>query len=352
MSKLCTALLALSPTLASAAPLDADKHEPPVVLDPSTFSITLMSHNNSGYGIKMRGRITGFATRHDSFRIDWKHGGAALATAKCQPEFADPPINIVSVDCTFDSKGLTAIGPLEGDLIYRDDGSDKEYRVTTFKVTAQKWKEMGKDVQWQIIPDDVLGAGWIDTDPLNAQSPNMLVFRFWAVRSTDLNVNGTLRCTVDGAKLDDVDAAIDSRDENLLIDISHPATKARLVYEHMRMSPLLHFGTKAAKKTNLTELIDHPGNWDCLLRADGKPIREFLFAVGDDGMIKPAAMQPPHLLPTVLMVDMRFPKGETFDAKIRPDAMKRSMGFGYPWPSHPQVKTMQAAFPPASGKDI
>jgi hypothetical protein len=46
---------------------------------------------------------------------------------------------------------------------------------------------------------------------------------------------------------------------------------------------------------------------------------------------------------------MKIPAGSGVEQRIRPDAMKRSLRFGIPWPDHPRAKELQAAFPPPSG---
>jgi hypothetical protein len=59
-----------------------------------------------------------------------------------------------------------------------------------------------------------------------------------------------------------------------------------------------------------------------------------------------------HPVPTmsnVVLIDMKIPADNGVEKRIRPDAMKKSIGFGLPWPDGPTVKEIQAAFPPASG---
>jgi hypothetical protein len=37
------------------------------------------------------------------------------------------------------------------------------------------------------------------------------------------------------------------------------------------------------------------------------------------------------------------------EQRIRPEALKKGVGFGIPWPDSPRSKELQAALPPASG---
>jgi hypothetical protein len=129
------------------------------------------------------------------------------------------------------------------------------------------------------------------------------------------------------------------------------------LYEHEEVGPQFMFGSKAEHGLRDPDKVfwleDHPGKWDCMLPKDGHQIREFLFTVNDKGMIEQSEMQKgPHPVPTlsnVVMIDMKIPADNGVDKRIRPDAMKKSIGFGVAWPDGPKVKEIQAAFPPASG---
>ena len=97
-------------------------------------------------------------------------------------------------------------------------------------------------------------------------------------------------------------------------------------------------------------LIDNPGKWDCMLRDEGKPIRQFLFTVNKDGMIQHDEMQtgkrPITTYDGSVLVDVRIAKDSTVDKRIRPDVMKKGLSVGLPWPDHAKVKAVHAAFPP------
>jgi hypothetical protein len=104
-----------------------------------------------------------------------------------------------------------------------------------------------------------------------------------------------------------------------------------------------------------TVLSDNPGSWDCMLRHEGKAVRQILLTVDANGMIKQDEIQSGKgAIPTVsereVLVDVRLtPDSQSYDKRIVPAAMKKSMGFGLPWPTHPKVKTIQASYPPKSG---
>jgi hypothetical protein len=53
----------------------------------------------------------------------------------------------------------------------------------------------------------------------------------------------------------------------------------------------------------------------------------------------------------IALIDLRLTKdSQSFDKRINPAAMKKSMGYGLPWPTHPKVKIIQASYPPKFGQ--
>jgi hypothetical protein len=102
-------------------------------------------------------------------------------------------------------------------------------------------------------------------------------------------------------------------------------------------------------------MSDNPGKWECGLRNDGKTIRQITFTVDAEGMILQDEIQSGKnpiavVSPRVVLVDVRLTKDSSkFDKRINPAAMKKSMGFGLPWPDHPKVKEIHASYPAKSG---
>jgi hypothetical protein len=78
-----------------------------------------------------------------------------------------------------------------------------------------------------------------------------------------------------------------------------------------------------------------------------------------DGMIAPSELQsgawalelPDFPDNHVVLVDMKIPKDNGYEVRLRQDALKRSIGWGLPWPSHPKAHAAQAAMPPSMGAD-
>lgn len=367
MRSLVLALL-LVPSLAWAKekpkPLPGDQHDPPAFNDEASTTIRLLGANDDGYKIEANIYVAGPTSKGDLLRIEWKQNGKPLAIAKCSIQ-VNTKLKQAGGECiTEGEKGITAKGEITGDLIFWDDKLEKEFLLRTFKVTVGRWKGEVSGVQWQVMPDDLLGTAWVfywwgEQENDAYRRPEIW---FWTTALTH-KVDGTLRCSVEGKKLDDdIGATLNdfsgvSEIEASLIPAKGDAVRYR--WEHVRLTPDVRFGTRenAGRVGKIPEklfLIDHQGKWDCQLRTEGRAVRQFMFTVGDDGMIKNDEMQSgknpvPILHDFYSLIDVRIPEDAEFDARLRPDAMKKSMGWGLPWPDHPKVKTIHEAFPKKSG---
>ena len=351
----------VAPTLAHADKkvLPGSQHEPPVFLDETVTFINLGTARD-GYSIRMRLRISGATSATDRMRVEWKQGGKLLATLKCDPGF-DADKKTLGGICVYD-KLATALGPIDADVIYSDDQTEKDYLVRTLHVSAKKWNELGKDKLWQIMPDDLIAGAWARIHHRDGAHPQ---FVFWIERKSS-SINASMRCTVDGKKIDDIDANLDNVDLDSSQDIEadHVMPNGRQTYHwtHVALEPWQWSVGPRAKGDNVgdvsksTSMIDHPGKWECKVRnkADGLTFRELTFTVdkttgqivGDEMNTGKGAIPT---MPDVVMVDMRIPKDSKFDERIRPEAMKKSFGFGIPWPDNAKVKQVHASFPAASG---
>jgi len=364
-TRIALALLAF-PSVALAAPapkpLPAAQHSPPVILDEASLSIQLVSRSDEGYVFRSHVEMTGFTSKTDTARIEWKQGGKLLATAKCS---LDRDGAYAAGTCSYDDKPLKAKGDIEAQLIYWDDQTEKDYLVRTFKVTAYDFK--GQWETWQIVPDDVLASAWIymghdDDNNGTYREPTLYL---WFSNGNPIN-DGTLRCMVDGKKkIADISLSPQGGSDSGEIEADHQPKKGdRLTYkwQHSKMLMDILWGKRSTLKWEMpkkqapdTVLSDNPGAWDCKLRHEGKAIRQIQFVVDKDGMIKQDEIQTgkgaiPVVSDRVVLVDVRLtPDSQTFDKRIVPAAMKKSMGFGLPWPNHPKVKTIQASYPPKSG---
>ena len=360
---LAFAFIAL-PSLASAAPklLPASQHAPAVILDEASVSVDLVSRSDEGYVFRAYVEMTGFTSKTDTARLEWKQGGKVLATAKCS---LDRDGAYAAGTCAYDGKPIKAKGDIEADLIYWDDQTEKDYLVRTFKVTTYDFK--GQWETWQIVPDDVLSSAWMYMGHPNDNNGTYRrpTLYLWFSNGDPIN-DGTLRCMVDGKKkIADISLSPQGGSDSGEIEADYMPKKGdRLTYrwQHSKMLLEVLWGKRSPLQYDMpktqpadTVLSDNPGAWDCKLRHEGKAIRQLQFVVDKDGMIKQDEMQTgkgaiPVVSNNVVLVDVRLtPDSQTFDKRIVPAALKKSMPFGLPWPTHAKVKAIQASYPPKSG---
>lgn len=348
--------------------VDGMTHSPPRYIDESTPEIRLTSHKE-GYGFHLFAEVVGVnGVKSDLYRLEWKSGGKLVQTAKCDWGYERMPKEqlkqygaMAKLTCDYDDKPVSAKGPIEASLIYHDDEDGNEYLVRTFKVNVAKFTSYGDPI-WQIVPDDLLGAAWVwhsDGDPMDVYGQRLMI-RFWMAKVDEgMNTKMALRCTVDGNKLPDIRADLEKPPGNFQVE-AEPYTKdgkhSKYSWKHVQLEAGIYHGKKdrsdiseELKKANGI-LGEHPGKWDCNLRSDGKVIREFLFTVGDDGRVHSDLEDPKFpTAPDTVPIEVRIPKDSKWDDRIRPDAMRKSRGFGLPWPSSPSVKATWASYPSASG---
>ena len=356
-------LAVLAPLTVKAGGLPADHHTPPLFLDEPQTTVFLRSRDQ-GYQFEVATRIVGLGSNNDRARVDWKQRGKVVATAACSLHYY--AMRSLAV-CTSSSDTIMAKGAVDAQLIVTADEDGMEYLVRTFKLNVYAFDEGHGTTLYQILPDDTLGAAWVRHNFSDNAEKLMPLIEFWMATSKTPG-KANMRCTVDGKKLDDIDASIEplhlqnmDTDVTLEQEADHFTGKAHQLYhyEGHSLDWNVVFGPKtdalAQQYPSRTFLIDHPGKWDCLLRdsATGKTVREFLFSVNGDGIVEQNDIQSGEhaiaTLPNVVLIEVRLPKDNPLGERIRPDLMKKSLGFGLPWPDHPHVKAIQAAFPPASG---
>jgi uncharacterized protein YceK len=341
----------------------SSQHSPPVILDEASALFTLRTRSDEGYDFRAYVEMTGFSSKTDTAHIDLKQNGKVLATAKCGID-RDGAYGIGS--CEYGGTPLKVKGELEADLIYWDDQTEKEYLVRTFKMTAYHFK--GQWETWQIFPDDVLAAGYAyqGHEFQNDGTYRRVDFYIWFSTGDYLN-EGTLRCTVNGTKkLADIPLSPQGGSATGTIEADvQPTNGERVTYRWQKMDLMADvlWGKRSTLQYDMpktqpkdTVLSDNPGKWECNLRHEGKAIRQLLFTVDNNGMIVQDEIQSGKnsistVSSRVALIDLRLTKDSaTFDKRINPAAMKKSMGFGLPWPTHPKVQAIQASFPAKSGQ--
>ena len=364
MNRLVTALLILVPSLALAAPnkpLAASEHTPPVILDETSVTVEVhaASDDKKGYNLRAFVAILGFASNTDRARIELRKGGKIFATVPCDLRVDG---SYAHGECEYKDKPLTPTGEIEGELIYTDDQTEKDYLVRTFRMTIVHL--VGQYDAWSNAPDDVLAAGWMvlgheDSGNDELRRPDLYLW------STGESLpKPTLRCVVNGTKkIPDIELSESGGGQQITIDHQPKnGPETRVTWRRLSLMLRVYWGKRDTVENRTIEpdmaFSDNPGKWECSMRNGGKTLRLLNFTVDADGMLVQSEMQSgknpiPVFSNRVVLIDMRLGKdAASFEKRINPDAMKRSMGFGLPWPDHPRVKEIQASFPPKSGVEL
>ncbi|MEZ4363714.1 MAG: hypothetical protein R3B48_26285 [Kofleriaceae bacterium] len=359
-----SALCAVAPSyaLAGSAPAAGTSRSPKLFLDePESFFEVFK--NDRGFTVRAFGILSGYAST-DRLRLEVRRKGKTLDKIACE-------IGTYSNEgqwATFQCRGkqdLKGAGPLEAALVYWDDQAERDYLVRTFTATVQETSFNG-DPGFASTPDDLLGVAYARNVPFNPDQNRGLdvEFHFW---TTGEARNQRWRCSVDGEKLPDLEASqfnpwvhTGAPVEIELVQMSRGVRQSLKWYHHrVRLTTLvngpkepfakMNFTTVAELPDRYTFLIDHPGQWSCDVRAEGAAGRRLAFTVTPEGKIARHPMQDaPGATPSwsnVSVVEVTFPDGAPFDERVRPDALRKSMGFGLPWPSHPGADALRALLP-------
>jgi len=353
------AIVVLVLTVASAhaggPPVLGTAHTPPRFIDETRAVVRLRNMHKAkelnGYGYHVETWVSGFGSSADTVRLDWKSGGKVIASTKCESRFGENEHTTAQVVCQYDAdKGLRALGAIDAQLVMTDDQDGKDYLLRDFNVTVAHWTSFGDEV-WQILGDDLLASGYVKHLATGNSSDHKIAFAFWTA-APEGSTEWELRCTVGDIKIPDVKGSPQNNMGTIVAEQVKKGVSEHVMYTWTSTQIVadLFWGPKAEHRHG-EWLVDHPGDWTCGLRQDAKTVREFRFHVGDDGMVASDAMaaSAPPMWERVALIDLRIPKDASYDKRIRADAMRKSRGFGLPWPSHPNVKAIQAAFPPSSG---
>lgn len=366
-------LAALGATSSTAAFADGKlpkgtEHSPPIFVDESNTQARVLK-TYPGWTPRVEAIVAGVA-ENDHFRLVVRQSGKALYDVKCDVAGIYQNPQRAVVNCEGRDKPLAQTGPVDYELVYKDDKTDKEFLVRTYKLTVKNWRNYpanNKEKLWNNWADDLPGMAF-----LNMDGDHHVYLSFW-VNSQPTNAGGltTLRCTVDGKPLDHPPIEAGWEGHQVGQDIEQDARNAKgdtITYRqhHIRLDMRsLGWGSKEDIKAagevggtaNYKEpvlFIDHPGAWLCQLRKDQETLREFAFTVDAKGLVEQDEMNTGKgALPTldnVRMIEMHIPKDDKLDDVIEGNNWKKSFSWGLPWPDHPKVKKLHATFPTGAGK--
>jgi hypothetical protein len=325
---------------------------PPRVADEADLYMELLNQGTDGYRFKAEGNVLGYA-KDDRVRLDASQGGKVLASAKCSLRLPWDDADFGEFRCQYDGKPIKAKGKVDFDLVYEDDKTDKEYLARRFSVNVVAWTPD----TWQIAPDDLLATAYADMQLEKSHyGDRQLRFKLW-VAATNVQAGNTItRCTVDGKPIPDFETGIQT-DHEIAADILKPKTRTTWHWQQLKIDPKqLHVGPREGDflkdtKKEFRFLADNPGVWSCQIRQGGRAIRELTFTVDAKGYVQSHPMQQAKgAVPTrkgIALIDVKIPKDAMIDERIKPAELKKSRGFGLPWPQDASVKAIHAALPAA-----
>lgn len=374
LSLACLALLVAAlaggatPASAGGLPPPASKLEPPRFIDEPMTELFLLNRLG-GYVFTIRSTFHGPSSDSDALRIDLVHEGKTIASQRC-PLGSTLRKTGIPFQCDYEGKPVKAVGELTANLIYIDDQAEKDYLLRQFHVTVGLFPWM-KERHYQILQDDMLGTAFLthqtESPIYEGQGDHELVFQYWTTaRHREAPV---LRCTVDGKRIPDertsgvgVGGPIEvdmlaGKEKRVYSWSSSGFTPSRLLWGTFEeVKETRGWSTWDHAKANAEGyhfLADHPGSWTCDARVEGQAIRQFTFQVNEKGRVLPSAAQSapgfPLLPPGVVHVEMRIPAKGHGETRFRPQAIRKSMRYGMPWPVHPAFEAFKKSLPPASG---
>jgi hypothetical protein len=351
-ASLSTLIVAAS-AAAAPKPEPGDKREPRVWVEPSQTMIRV--HVGSGnYSLQSYFKIIGSKSSTDRVRMDLRSGTKVVAAVECglSDEYDDGNGKYKGASC--EKNEMTAAGAFDVDVIFIDDQTDKEYVAATLKTNIRALKA-GTDKGWAITPDDLLALAYAFPGKGEGGSTE---FTFWTTVNPATGSETKLRCTAGSDKIE-VAARLNAQQDGEMssgINTGRDTDTKFFRYYLVELDPRLFFG-KRPSNVDVKEYIwlaEHPGKWSCQVRREGKVLRELLFDVDAEGHFVPNPMQsgskPLPLMPGEFLIDSRIPT-DNIEERLRPDALKESIGYGLPWPDGHGVKEAQAAFPTAKGRD-
>lgn len=339
-------LLAAFTSLASAGP----KLPPGTDRDPKLFldepeSLFEVRNSDGGFTVRASGRLSGYSSTSDQLHLEVELRGKVIEKVLCDVSAYSTQHGWAEFVCT-GKKASKGAGPLTGRLTYWDDAAERTYLVRTFTGAAHEASFEGVP-KWVGTYDDLLGAAYARHIAANLErvNPPEVMLHFWTSGEAR---NQRLRCTVEGKKLPDFDlsprtGAIVS-DE---LELDQQSRGARQTVKWLRhrtvISNLIPGDREALGKTfdpaaytQWVWLADHPGQWSCDVRANGAAGRRFAFTVAEGKIARHPSQDRAGALPSwrnVSQLAVTLPADAPFDDRVRPDALKKSAGFGLPWPA-------------------
>ena len=337
------ALTSLAGVAHAGPPLARDQSPPKFVDEAETIIFLGNVRPEGAYEFNYSTRVYGVGSSSDAIRVDWIQKGKVLGTKRCAI-----PGDGALIQCRYDGKPLTAAGEVTAEVFYLDDENDSEYLLRTYKLTIGTFRWQDKRT-YQVMGDDLIGT----TYAWHSTRGQALDLYFWVASSVG-DVDAKLRCSVGGKRLPDFQVKSGSNgtieaDEEIDGQVVNYRWQT-VVLEGLQYGHLPEDDKHSAADRFLGT---NPGDWACDLRREGKVIRQYRFHVTPEGRVAPHPGQggkdAPYLLEGLVLIDTTIPADSAIDQRVNPEAIRKGMRFGQPWPQHPSIKEMLAKLPKASG---
>lgn len=327
---------------------------PTVVIDPTELRFNLLDTKvetdksvTGKYYVTAQGRIVanqGQISSNDRLTLTWSAGGKPLTSIECElrGEGGSAPFT-----CRGDAK-LDTYGAITAEFSLAVDADDSVLTVSTHQLKVGRFwnwfarnSKRGLYAKYQVVPLDLLTSAVIWLGEYNGERRVYLYGHVSGLGAEPYKIS-SLRCTVDGKKVPDIEAG--AGETTLVEGNDWPvAEKDARVAQVRRFSIWLGGAMRWGTVDELPEheradlehhrmLADSPGRWECDLRAKGKVIRQLAFTVTADGRLAPHPEQAAGLtLPLgEYMLDVTIPESAP-DPFVEPAASKASGFWGQPW---------------------
>jgi len=298
------------------------------------------------YRVLVKGALYG-ANQGDALRLEWKKGRRTLATTRCPVRYRN------AFDCKIEGDKLTKTGEHRLIATLIDQNTDAEIPVLDAKPVIESARTMGyhQDGSYHfpafyVNQDERMGLAYV-TNPTDG----VLRFFFWRSEETDESRHPQINFRCRKAE----DAPWQGFTAQRMISDPRNARNTLRQLVHVRVHD--GSGRNEERQTRLwwREMVDvqfpakvsfrgepldehvEEATWTCQYREDGVAVRTFWLFVSEEGrLFSPEAQRGRDGLPFAIhnfrVLNVGFPEEATYGESFDGPAMKRSFGYGRPWP--------------------
>lgn len=356
------------PRMGIPVPADTDG-PPPRYLDESMLRVQLRTGGTSEdhkFGFTVTGQVHGHRLQQaDAILAEYKVGRRVLASVRCSVEGFDgfqwPNVDGYSVGnfaCTSEQViGTAAEAVLQ--LTYKDDADDRSiaFRPLTIPVGAAPSRVSGRDYNVLNFVNNpgLLGAStiWLRERPFGRGTPKVIL-SFWATpgRGNGRPDDVSLRCSVNGERIRERihvgGSMLHQRGGDVASYVDSDGESHEFGYRYYEVSTAFAFGGRGGSYDNY-DLVEHPGDYSCVIKVGGEAVRELLFTVTAEG-IAPHPEQlgdgALYLAPGRALIQTRFPSPDKWDQGIDPAAIRAASFYGRPWRDPASMAPTFESLPP------